>query len=70
MEEANKSSLILKDSELIRERNLFREKKISELPNYLLRVFIKKKVIYTKHQLSVQQNENLMAEENEQPDET
>lgn len=70
MEEANKSSLILKDCELIRERNLFREKKISELPNYLLRVFIKKKVIYTKHQLSVQQNENLMAEENEQPDET
>lgn len=44
--------------EAIQESALFAGKKVTELPGFLQRIFNKKKVIYSKHQISVPANED------------
>jgi hypothetical protein len=51
------------EEELIPETGLFRGKKISELPLYLQRIYLKKKVLYSKHEISCLSNDKNIPEQ-------
>jgi hypothetical protein len=60
--EEEQKTYVLGDEETSQISPLFQGKKLSELPDYLQRIYAKKKVIYTTHQLSVLKNQNVPPE--------
>lgn len=48
---------LVNDEEFVPESGLFRGKKISDLPPYLQRIYLKKKVLYSKHEISCLTND-------------
>ena len=58
-ESQNKGGNFLLEDEPITENGLFRGKKISELPNFMQRIYKKKKILYSKHLMSAPSNNNL-----------
>ena len=59
------------EEEPLAETGLFRGRRVSELPLYLQRIYLKKKVLYSKHEISCLSNDkNIPEQQNaEQPDE-
>ena len=54
--------MLVREDGTISEYGLFKGKKISELPNFMQRIYQKKKILYSKHLMSAPSNNNLPAE--------